>query len=772
MPGFAARPLLDQHQWDAYFGLYARDVNVPWKATTVRLDTYSGAPVDFAAYNVDPADVIVAGQNSAPRAIDTGRLRPVVRWRFSPPPGYHFESSDVPVPLGAQEGFYVVEARRGAAVQQVWLNRTHVGLVVTQRPAGLVLWAVDLHNGRALTGMSVDFLLGLRLVRQRTDRNGLIVWRGRGLPTFALAESGASRAFVSMLPQAPAPAGLVGIRLESGAARAGTSFRFVGFARRRIAGIYRRATGDVRITLLGHGSSLASIARPLDAAGAFTGELAVPSAAASGDYAVLASASGGVGGTTLHVDASSDVALEVVSTCPCDPDRDVPLGIVARRGDAPAAGVSIHVRVVRSPHVLLPGFAGSASWGTTVVYDRTLSADDSGRADVVLSSPSDGLDSTYGVSATAAGASADARIVVPNAKVALALAPLAPSAGVGDPVAFAVRAFDPVTGSPVAGLPVRVELSHGASAAAQTVTLDERGRAKAIFHETNLGSNLALASATVDGRQALDAADVLVEPSAVAGQTQTAAAGVALTTDRPTYGPRDRVTVRAVLPGASGDGLLVLSGADTFAPQIAAVEHGAAQATVALADPQGSVNVAAAFVRDGAIALGETDVPIDGPGRAVPMQLVLDKPSYDSGETLHATLHAGAASGGATFAIRIADGPESAPAYFEDAPDLLGAGAAGTQAPASDDPQWHAYVAPARSKANDIFAAERPRQVGDDLPAVVAAAPRTLYWSVERGSSAALDIPVPSEPGHFVLSVMRIADNGDLGAASAGFDVR
>src|SRR5277367_5906674 len=53
LPSRAARPLLDQHQWDAYFALFARDVSVPWKAASVRLDTYSGAPVDFAAYEVD-----------------------------------------------------------------------------------------------------------------------------------------------------------------------------------------------------------------------------------------------------------------------------------------------------------------------------------------------------------------------------------------------------------------------------------------------------------------------------------------------------------------------------------------------------------------------------------------------------------------------------------------------------------------------------------------------------------------------------------------------
>ena len=107
-PSRAARPLLDRHQWDSYFALFAQDYAVPWKPATVRLDTFSGAPVDFAAYAVDPAEVIVAGASRAARPIDTAHLQPVVRWRFSPPEGYRFETSNVPVPLGSGEGFYVI----------------------------------------------------------------------------------------------------------------------------------------------------------------------------------------------------------------------------------------------------------------------------------------------------------------------------------------------------------------------------------------------------------------------------------------------------------------------------------------------------------------------------------------------------------------------------------------------------------------------------------------------------------------------------------------
>ncbi|MBD5633209.1 MAG: hypothetical protein IAI49_01920, partial [Candidatus Eremiobacteraeota bacterium] len=354
-PATAARPLLDKHQWDAYFALFARDAYLPWKTTTVRLDTYSGAPVDFAAYNVDPAEVIVAGGNRSARALDTAHLRPVVRWRFAPPPGYRFESNDVTVPLGGQEGFYVVEARRGDAVQQVWLNRTHVGLLTKESPEGLVLWGVDLRTGRALVNMNVEFLVGLRLVSKRTDGSGVIAWHEASRPSFALAASGAGRAFVSIVPQAPVPPAIVALRLDSAVARAGERIRFVGFARRRIGGHLRRASGEARITLAGRGTTLATTSAHLDPAGAFSGELAVPAGTEAGDFAVLASAAGGVGGTSVHVDAAGDVALAIRPLCPCDPDRDVPFAVTARRGDLPAADVPLRITVIRTPHVVPPG---------------------------------------------------------------------------------------------------------------------------------------------------------------------------------------------------------------------------------------------------------------------------------------------------------------------------------------------------------------------------------------------------------------------------------
>jgi hypothetical protein len=773
-PVRAARPLLDKHQWDAYFALFARDVNVPWKPTTVRLDTYSGAPVDFAVYNVDPAEVIIAGQNRAARPLDTSHLRPLVRWRFTPPPGYRFESNDVDVPLGSQEGFYVVEARRGDAVQQVWLDRTHVGLLTKESPEGLIVWGVDLRSGNAIPNMDVAFLVGLQLVSLRTNGSGAIVWHDSRRPTFALASSGAGRAFVSLLPQAPVPAGIVGIRLDTAVVRAGERIRFVGFARKLVGGHFRKATGDARVTLAGRGATLASTEAHIDSAGAFSGELIVPAGTDAGDFAVLANVGGAVGGTSVAVDAVGDVALSVRTLCPCEPDRDVPFVVAARRAELAAPDVPVRVLVVRTPHVLAPGTSDAAErWGTTVVYDKTVRTDADGHVRISIGQPSDGLDSTYGIRATTRGASATSRIVVPNATVALAIEANAPTADVGAPIAFDVRGFDPIDGTPAANASVLVKLSHGPSEQQQSAVLDARGFAHVIFKQTYLGSNLAIAETAVNGRRALDATAVVVEPSALAGGTgDSSVSDVAVTLDKSRYHAGDRIAIRASAPGAAGQALVTLEGARTYAMRLASVSHGAAETTLDLGDPQGAVRVSVAFVRDGAIATGSAPVAVDAPGHARLTDVSLDKATYAAGETAHLTMHDGPATLGATVALRVADGRESGSALFDDAPDILDTAATSEQAPASIDPEWHAYVEPARSKASDIFASDRTRKVGSDVVSLGAAAPRTFLWQVDRASGSGVDFTVPTERGHYVVSILKIADDGDVGAASVSFNVQ
>jgi hypothetical protein len=251
----------------------------------------------------------------------------------------------------------------------------------------------------------------------------------------------------------------------------------------------------------------------------------------------------------------------------------------------------------------------------------------------------------------------------------------------------------------------------------------------------------------------LDAASVLVEPSALSGQTLAVGDDVAVTLDKPRYRPGDRVGISANAPGSGGDVLFSLQGARTYAMRVIGVSRGAASTSLALGDPQGAVRVS--------------------PGHARVTELALDKTSYAAGETAHLTIRDGSAPPGATIALRVADGRESGPALFDDAADLLGTGATSEQAPASADPEWHTYVQPARSKASDIFAAERARKVATEAPTIGAAAPRTLRWEVVRSTTpSTIDFEVPAERGHFVVSILKILDDGDVGAASLSFNVQ
>jgi len=298
VPARAARPLLDSGKWDNYFALFARNAGVPWKKITLRLDTYSGAAVDFAAYDVDPTDVLVAGANSRPRAIDTSHRTPVAKWRFTPPSGLTFASNDVEVPLLNREGFFVVEARRGSAVQQVWINLSRIGLVTKESPAGSIVYGADLGTGRALRAMRVTYLVGTHFVYDQTDAHGISRVPARAV--FALTELGHSKTFVSFFPQSPPAAAVIGVRADRASARAGEAVRVVGFARRRNGNVFRPATGDVPLTIVAGGKTIASGHADLDRAGAFSANLDVPDSAPAGDAAILATIAGASGGAAIY----------------------------------------------------------------------------------------------------------------------------------------------------------------------------------------------------------------------------------------------------------------------------------------------------------------------------------------------------------------------------------------------------------------------------------------------------------------------------------------
>jgi hypothetical protein len=772
LPARAARPLLDSGKWDNYFALFARNATVPWKSITLRLDTYSGAAVDFAAYDVDPTDVLVAGANARPRAIDTSRRRPVTRWRFTPPPGLRFASNDVEVPLLNREGFYVIEARRGSAVQQVWINLSRVGLITKESPAGSIVYGADLGTGRALQRMRITYLVGRSFAYDQTDAHGISRVPARAV--FAFAEWGQSKSFVSFFPQSAPPAAVIGVRADRASARAGEGVRIVGFARRRNGNTYRPATGDVTLTVVAGGKTIASAKADLDKAGAFSANLDLPGDAPAGDAAILAATPGASGGATIHIDGTGDTTLSIVAPCStaCPPAAPLPLTVIARRAGAAAAGASVRVRIVRSPHVQVPGGDDSAAWGVTTIVDTTVRTDTDGAARIAIPAPTDGLSSTYGVAVDSGPSTATANLVAPNARVALSVVPVDDSIDVSDPATIDVRGFDALDGSPARGLGVRVRVTHGPTVQENTVTLGADGTARVAFANVALGMNLVTAEADVDGKRASDVAAVTVAPRALSGAAVTQSGDVKITLDKPRQKPNDRAGINASLSGAAGDALITMESSRGVTSAVVGSQNGAASTQLVVPETIGAIAVGVVFVRDGAMVDATRPLVVDGPGHQRLASLTADRATYAPSSVAKIAISDGDDTSGATIATRVSDRRASGGASFDDIPGVLASSGTTTQNLASIDPPWHTWVAPAKSTAGDIFGFDRPRQSASPDTQIAAASSRVLSWTIARSDRDSLDVTVPREPGRYVLSIIKMTDDGDVGAASIALTVQ
>ncbi|MDP9111085.1 MAG: hypothetical protein M3M96_05595 [Candidatus Eremiobacteraeota bacterium] len=769
-PASAARPIVDVHSMDEFFALFAPDSNVPWKASRVRLDTYSGAPVDFSAYQMDPADVLVAGANARPRPVSLLRQRAVASWRYRPRPGFRYQSSDVTVPLGAREGFFVVAARRGKTQEQIWINRTRIGLLSKQTSGSILLYGADLGTGRALPHMRVSFVSGRHFVTLFTNERGMVRWSARPQPVFALAQWGSNFAFLSFPPRAPEPGEILGVRLESAVVHSGEVVRIVGFARVRTPSAMRPSGGVAGIELRRNGQLVTQTSARLDAAGAFTGSLRVPLAARAGEYVVLASHGSASAGASLHVDADEGgVTLSVLpceSVCPFA--SAVPVTIRAMRGKLAADNLPVRVFVVRAPHVLRGQASETNSWGTVAWFDDTLSTDAQGMATFSIPRPTDGLASTYGIHVESAGATADTRAVVPTARVALALDLNSETISAGSPLPFRLTGYDVVTGQPAAHLTVRVALMHGANVAQQSVTLDAHGLASGSFSSAQIGSDLVVATAEVGGETAKDARGVLVEPQARSHPYESQAADIAIDVNRERYKVGETVTVRASEPAARGDALMTLESSSGVIPRRIANTNGRATATFTAEPSPGETAAGAAFVADGSLRWSIRRFFSNAVEPVETVRLLLDQPSYAPGQT--ALVRVGDQPREGTMLVRIARGTPSGSAIFDTIAQPLGVGGADSQNTAPPDPSWHSWVDAAGSRAQVMNYARRggePRGV-----ALADANTQSVMWKMERKTFAAMRVTVPDTRGTYTISAIEMDDDGRVAAASANLVIK
>lgn len=766
-PAAAERAIVDLHRLDAYFELFAGDSSVPWKPATVRLDTYSSAPVAFAVYQVDPADVLRAGANAARPIVTAGR-RALLSFQFTPPGGYQFQSSEVNVPLGSREGFFVVEARRGNVGEQVWVNRSRIGVVAKETPSGLLIYAADLGTGTPLARMRVTFVVNRSFATAVTNADGSVSWSRGSRPVFALAQWGASYAFLSLLPQVPLPPTIVGVRTDSAVVHAGDTVRVVGFARTRSRGVLRPGNGTATVTMRAGARAIAEQNVPLDAAGAFTASFALPQDAPAGEYAVLAQAGGGIGGATVHVDANAGaLSLDVAASCngACDSRQDVPLLVHASRG-----GVTARVSVIRSPHVY-PS-AGSAQpvaeseWGTASWFDASVQTDASGNATVAIPHPDDELASTYGVQVESNGATADTRVVVPTAEAAIRLQLDRTEQSLGTPIGFDVYA-DALDGKPLAGVTVMVRMMHGAAIAEQDLRLDSDGHARGSFASPALGTNLIFASVDHGGR-ATDAAQVQIDPNATLSTIEGSTPNVRVTLDKSSYRAGEEIVVDANAPGSQGNALITLESALGVQVRVLRASGGHAVARLRAVDAAGELRVGAAFVHDGTIEWNTVPLVLSAPGRPRFAHVALASTQFAPGETAHVALDGAAATRG-TFVVRISRGEPSGSALFTSAPTLLAIGVTTTQNSAPEMLTWHPGVNSTGDRAQVLGFVRRTQPPETSLAQADTAA---VAWSVARGGPDGIALALPARSGQYTVSVLDIGDDGSVSAGSSTVVVR
>ncbi len=760
-PAQAARPIVDLHKLDAYFALFASDSNVPWHETKVRLDTYSGAPVEFRIYQVHPGDVVTANSNARPRVIDTSSRKPIAQFNYSPPGGYQFESNQVSLPLGDRQGFFVVEARRGNVGEQVWVNRTRVGLIAKDTPGELLLYGADLGTGRALAHMRVSFVVNGRFVDKFTDAHGIIRWNRNPRPIFALAQWGDSYAFTSLLPQPPLPRAIVGVRTDTAVVHAGETVRIVGFARRRVGSELKAASGEAQVSMRLGGTLLGEQTVPLDRAGAFTTTMAVPATARAGDYAVLAQVDGGVGGATVHVDADANgLSLSVGSQCEnrCNPNENVPIEIRASRGDVP-----VHVRVVRSPHVYLNYTPTETPWATTQWLNETIRTNADGRAVVMIPHPTDHLASTYGIRVESGGATAVTRVLVPTARVALRLQLARKTQTLGTPVNFDVYATEIATGKPFTSGNVTIDMQHGPSVQQQILKLDRNGYAHGAFSSPQLGTNLVTAKIDVASGQAMDAGQVNVVPQAAGDAASAGSSDARISLDRSIYRAGEEVHVDASLPGAAGDAFITLESAVGSQSVTVPVRDGRARASLRVSDAPGDLRIGAAFIRDGKIEWTSVPLNVDAPGRPEFVTLNMPASTFQPNATTTLSMH-GLRETPGTVVVRISRGAPSGSALFDSAPSLLAVGLAATEVSAPSGRTWHPWVDSTGVHAQ-VLGFVRRTLPPQDL-SISQADTKVVSWTIVHDVGKPLEVQLPAQRGRYTISVLKITDDGCVVAAS------
>ncbi len=184
----------------------------------------------------------------------------------------------------------------------------------------------------------------------------------------------------------------------------------------------------------------------------------------------------------------------------------------------------------------------------------------------------------------------------------------------------------------------------------------------------------------------------------------------------------------------------------------------------------GSLQVGAAFVRDGQLRWNAIPVALLGAGRPQSISMHLDGDHFAPGA--HALLKIDEAkSADRTIIVRMSSGVPSGSARFDGAPGLLSIGEAASQDTAPQRAEWHAWVDAAPAHAStltfDRGASARPEDVS-----IADAGSQNVYWSLQQSSLGNIQIPMPLTAGSYTLSILEFGADGHIAASTTPVTVR
>ena len=188
----------------------------------------------------------------------------------------------------------------------------------------------------------------------------------------------------------------------------------------------------------------------------------------------------------------------------------------------------------------------------------------------------------------------------------------------------------------------------------------------------------------------------------------------------------------------------------------------------------GASSIGVAFVRDGAMVDASQPLAVDGPGHQRSIALAADRATLRAGVDRDESRSPTAAiAAGATLAVRLSDRRAAGGASFDDIARHARLDAARRRRTSRRSIRRGTRGSRRRNRrpATSSASIVRAQAAAPDTQIAVAAT-RVLTWRVERIDRSTFDVTVPRDPGRYVLSVIKMADDGDVGAASIALTVQ